>query len=45
MTRLEAAFILCLYIGIPGLVLALLTAWVERKRPMATKLKTTHTQE
>jgi hypothetical protein len=38
-TRLEILFTLSLYIGLPGIVLGLFTAWFERKRPMATKVK------
>jgi hypothetical protein len=38
-TRLEIFFLLSVYIGIPGIVLGLFTAWFERKRPMATMRK------
>jgi hypothetical protein len=38
-TRLEIFFLLSLYIGVPGIVLGLFTAWSERKRPMATMRK------
>jgi hypothetical protein len=38
-TRTEIFFLLSVYIGIPGLVLALVTGWVERKRPMAVRVR------